>query len=117
MDSCGNVSYEEPAILGRNVTFTFTPSLYNENATLSWQRSKKPNPWSTLKTTDKFIQFEENRTFYLVVTGTVHDTNTGASDAVVYRIQYLNDSDICTMEASKLELKGTVQIFFSIFTP
>ncbi|XP_060558843.1 uncharacterized protein LOC132719115 [Ruditapes philippinarum] len=99
ISKCGNLKIEKPALLGRNVTFTFTPDSHDPEAILEWQRAAKGNPWFTRPLTYKFTQYNEEGTYYMVLTDSVLK-----SDEVYYRIHYYNKTVHCWMKAGKLEL-------------
>ncbi|XP_060566474.1 uncharacterized protein LOC132725390 [Ruditapes philippinarum] len=101
ISKCGNLKIEQPALVGRNVTFTFTPDSHDQDAVLEWQRATetKRHTWYTRPLTYKFIQYNENGTYYMVLTNSVPK-----GDELYYRIHYFNESMHCWMEAGKLEL-------------
>ncbi|XP_060582632.1 uncharacterized protein LOC132739011 [Ruditapes philippinarum] len=99
VEKCGNLKIKQPALLGRNVTFTFTPDSYDPNAILEWQRAAERNPWFTQPLTYKFTQYNENGTYYMVLTDSL-----ATNDEVNYRIHYYNESRRCRMETGKLKL-------------
>ncbi|XP_060557062.1 uncharacterized protein LOC132717586 [Ruditapes philippinarum] len=98
---CGNLKIEQPALVGRNVTFTFTPDSHDPDAILEWQRATeaKRYSWYTRPLTHKFIQYNQNGIYYMVLTNSVPK-----GDELYYRIHYYNESMHCWMEAGKLEL-------------
>ncbi|XP_060605369.1 hepatocyte growth factor-like protein, partial [Ruditapes philippinarum] len=106
INKCGNLKIKQPALLGRNVTFTFTPDSQDPNAILEWQQAADDNPWYTRPLTYKFTQYYDNGTYYMVLTDSLLK-----DDEVYYRIHYYNESVHCWMKAGKLELDGK-----SIFT-
>ncbi|XP_060580262.1 uncharacterized protein LOC132737046 [Ruditapes philippinarum] len=101
INKCGNLKIEQPALLRRNVTFTFTPDAHDPDAILEWQRTAdaKRYPWYTRPLTYKFTQYNENGTYYMVLTNSLLKV-----DEVYYRIHYYNESMHCWMEAGKLEI-------------
>ncbi|XP_053408464.1 uncharacterized protein LOC128546179 isoform X7 [Mercenaria mercenaria] len=96
---CGSLKIEQPTILGRNVTFTFTPETTSD-ADLDWQRANERNVWGTLPNHKKFTQYFQNGTYYLVLTDTVRDY-----DELFYRVGYTNNSVSCLMKTPKLQLQ------------
>jgi hypothetical protein len=101
LNKCGNLKIKQPALLGRNVTFTFTPDSYDPNAILEWQRAAKRYPWYTRPLTYKFTQYNENGTYYMVLTESL-----SRIDEINYRIHYYNESMRCRMETGTLVLDG-----------
>ncbi|XP_053408421.1 uncharacterized protein LOC123559725 isoform X1 [Mercenaria mercenaria] len=99
VNQCGSLKIEQPTILGRNVTFTFTPETTSD-ADLEWQRAKQGNSWSTLPNDKKFRQYFQDGTYYLILADTVRD-----KDEKFYRVDYKNNSVSCLMETPKLELQ------------
>ncbi|XP_053372784.1 uncharacterized protein LOC123559674 [Mercenaria mercenaria] len=99
VNQCGSLNIEQPTILGRNVTFTFTPETTSD-ADLDWQWSNERNSWSTLPNHKKFTQYFQDGTYYLVLTDTVRDY-----DEVFYRVGYTNNSVSCSMETPKLQFQ------------
>ncbi|XP_053408468.1 uncharacterized protein LOC123559676 isoform X3 [Mercenaria mercenaria] len=99
VNQCGSLKAEQPTILGRNVTFTFTPETTSD-ADVKWHRAKKGNPWCPLPNGNKFTQYSQDGTYYLILTDTVSD-----NDEVVYRVDYKNNSVSCSMETPKLQLQ------------
>ncbi|XP_060553212.1 uncharacterized protein LOC132714368 isoform X2 [Ruditapes philippinarum] len=98
---CGKLNIDKPTILGRNVTFSFTPDTYNPHAILEWQRSMNGvNQWKTLPLNYKFTQYERNMTYYLILTDSVRNNDEG-----FYRIHYYNETIHCWMDAGKLTLE------------
>jgi hypothetical protein len=100
---CGNLKIKQPALVGRNVTFTFNPDSHDQDAVLEWQRATetKRHTWYTRPFTYKFTQYNQNGTYYMVLTDSVPK-----GDELYYRIHYYNESMHCWMEAGKLELDG-----------
>jgi hypothetical protein len=105
---------ERPALLEKNVTFTFTPDSSDPDAILEWQRAAqvKGNPWYTRPLTYKFTQYNVNETYYMVLTDSVP-----GGDVVHYRIHYYNESMQCWMEAGKLELDGMLILLLMRYSP
>ncbi|XP_053408429.1 uncharacterized protein LOC123559722 [Mercenaria mercenaria] len=99
VNQCGTLKIEQPTILGRNVTFTFTPETTSD-ADLKWQRTNKRNPWATLPDKAKFTQYFQDGTYYLILTDTAR-----WYDEIFYRVDYRNSSVSCLMETPKLQLQ------------
>ncbi|XP_053372783.1 uncharacterized protein LOC123559678 [Mercenaria mercenaria] len=99
VNQCGSLKIEQPTILSRNVTFTFTPETTSD-ADMVWQRANERNSWSTLPKHKKFTQYFQDGTYYLVLT----DAARGYDD-VFYRVDYKNNSVSCLMETPKLQLQ------------
>ncbi|XP_060592388.1 uncharacterized protein LOC132747095 [Ruditapes philippinarum] len=106
VEKCGNLKIKQPALLGRNVTFTFTPDSYDSNAILEWQRAAEGNPWYTRPLTYKFTQYNKNGTYFMVLKDSLAADSSTTNDEVNYRIHYYNESIRCRMETGKLELDG-----------
>jgi hypothetical protein len=106
---CGLFNIDKPTLLGRNITFSFTPDTYNPHAILEWQRSMNGvNQWKTIPLNDKFTQHERNMSYYLILTDSVRN-----NDEVFYRVHYYNETIHCWMDAGKLMLEGMVYQFMS----
>ncbi|XP_053408360.1 uncharacterized protein LOC123563871 isoform X1 [Mercenaria mercenaria] len=100
VNQCGTLTIEQPTILGRNVTFTFTPETTSD-ADVNWQRAKERNPCAHLPNDNKFTQYFQDGTYYLILTDTVI-----GNDEVLYRVDYRNKSVSCSMETPKLQLQN-----------
>ncbi|XP_053408456.1 uncharacterized protein LOC128559824 isoform X2 [Mercenaria mercenaria] len=99
VNQCGSLKIEQPTILGRNVTITFTPETTSD-ADVKWQRAKEGKPWSPLPNDKKFTQYFQDGTFYLILTDSVK-----SKDEVFYRVDYKNNIVSCSMETPKLQLQ------------
>ena len=103
LSECGRLSIESPTVLGRNVTFSFTPDNDDPNTNLYWQRMNGTTSWSTLNLNYKYTQYQTNNTYYLVLT-----ESDEYDDGQIYRVHYYNETMHCRMETQTLELKGIV---------
>jgi hypothetical protein len=114
ISKCGNLTIEQPALLGRNITLSFTPDSHDPVAILEWQRAAKAegNLWYTRPLTYKFTQYNESGTYYMVLTD-----SAPKDDEVYYRIHYYNESMHCWMETGKLELDGMLILPLMRYSP
>jgi hypothetical protein len=79
--------------------------MYDPNAILEWQRSMNGiEQWKTLPLNNKFIQYEKNRIYYLILTDSEKNQDEG-----FYRIHYYNETIHCWMDAGELTLEGFVE--------
>jgi hypothetical protein len=99
------LSIDKPTILGRNVTFSFTPTTYDPHAILRWGKSMNGiNHWlAPLRSTKKKRLYEENMIYYLIIMDSDKDNE------VFYRVNYYNVRLDCDVYAGKLTLEGIVE--------
>jgi hypothetical protein len=101
---CGILKIDKPIILGRNVTISFTPDTYDQNAILEWQRTNRTVNWHTLPLNNKFTQYEKNMTYHLIITD-----SDESDDEKFYRVHYYNETIHCFMDVGTLWLEGIVE--------
>ncbi|XP_060564344.1 uncharacterized protein LOC132723602 [Ruditapes philippinarum] len=101
---CGILKLDKPTILGRNVTFSFTPDMYDPNAILEWQRrTYVRDQWQTLPFNNKFTQYEKNMTYHLIIT-----YSEESDEKKLYRVHYYNETIHCFKDVGTLRLEDNL---------